>query len=452
MSLDDLQAQLRGTLDQQFAALRQKYEDGIVEARRQADAERPRGASRRAPRRTPGSESVVGKPVLRRARRADKVGQARAEAEIRDPDGCRGARAADGSRREGRARPRRVRAARAEWETGCTRRESARAEAAQAAEAAQQEREALGKPAARPGGSRRAARARGRRTSQAAAERRRRRARADAPNDQRAAEAARAKERDALEQDVEQARGDAAPSWRSNGAAPHATGARGARQPCGRQRPTPRPNCSRSKTDAEARLTAGKGRRRRPRLEQAKDRRRRPNWRRAKDRRRSRTGAGEDQRRSRAAARSGGARRPPQHMQAEIAAAQQAAAAAERQAGRARTGAVGSVRRGARAHPRRDPRDRRGAHAEPGARVPAHARGADRRARRHLPDQRRSPEGLEGRRHSRRRRADRRVVDRRTGSAGARHPGGTGDAVQRRRCPRRRSRACRPIARDSPCR
>lgn len=42
MSLDDLQAQLRGTLDQQFAALNQKYEDSLAEARRQAaaDAER----------------------------------------------------------------------------------------------------------------------------------------------------------------------------------------------------------------------------------------------------------------------------------------------------------------------------------------------------------------------------------------------------------------------------
>jgi hypothetical protein len=38
MSLDDLQAQLRGTLDQQFAALKQKYEDGLTEARREAVA------------------------------------------------------------------------------------------------------------------------------------------------------------------------------------------------------------------------------------------------------------------------------------------------------------------------------------------------------------------------------------------------------------------------------
>jgi hypothetical protein len=42
MSLDDLQAQLRGALDQQFAALRQQYETAIADVRRQAaaDAER----------------------------------------------------------------------------------------------------------------------------------------------------------------------------------------------------------------------------------------------------------------------------------------------------------------------------------------------------------------------------------------------------------------------------
>lgn len=42
MSLDDLQAQLRGTLDQQFAALNQKYQDGLAEARRQAAADAQR--------------------------------------------------------------------------------------------------------------------------------------------------------------------------------------------------------------------------------------------------------------------------------------------------------------------------------------------------------------------------------------------------------------------------
>jgi hypothetical protein len=42
MSIDDLQAQLRGALDQQFAALKQQYEQAIADVRRQAatDAER----------------------------------------------------------------------------------------------------------------------------------------------------------------------------------------------------------------------------------------------------------------------------------------------------------------------------------------------------------------------------------------------------------------------------
>jgi hypothetical protein len=46
MSLDDLQAQLRGALDQQFAALKQHYEQAITEVRRQAasDAERDTAA------------------------------------------------------------------------------------------------------------------------------------------------------------------------------------------------------------------------------------------------------------------------------------------------------------------------------------------------------------------------------------------------------------------------
>src|SRR5262245_14075805 len=41
MSLDDLQAQLRGAIDQQFTALRTHYENEIAEARRQSavDAE-----------------------------------------------------------------------------------------------------------------------------------------------------------------------------------------------------------------------------------------------------------------------------------------------------------------------------------------------------------------------------------------------------------------------------
>ena len=47
MSLDDLQAQLRGALDQQFAALKQQYETAIGEARQQAAAEAQRNAEGR---------------------------------------------------------------------------------------------------------------------------------------------------------------------------------------------------------------------------------------------------------------------------------------------------------------------------------------------------------------------------------------------------------------------
>lgn len=45
MSLDEIQAQLRGTLDQQFAVLRQKYDDSLAEARRQAAADAERDAA-----------------------------------------------------------------------------------------------------------------------------------------------------------------------------------------------------------------------------------------------------------------------------------------------------------------------------------------------------------------------------------------------------------------------
>ena len=39
MSLDDLQAQLRGALDQQFAALKAHHENAVAEARQQARAD-----------------------------------------------------------------------------------------------------------------------------------------------------------------------------------------------------------------------------------------------------------------------------------------------------------------------------------------------------------------------------------------------------------------------------
>ena len=42
MSIDDLQAQLRGALDQQLAALKDHYESAIAEARQQAAAEAQR--------------------------------------------------------------------------------------------------------------------------------------------------------------------------------------------------------------------------------------------------------------------------------------------------------------------------------------------------------------------------------------------------------------------------
>jgi hypothetical protein len=47
MSIDDLQAQLRGALDQQFASLRQRYDESIAEVRRQATAAAERDAAAR---------------------------------------------------------------------------------------------------------------------------------------------------------------------------------------------------------------------------------------------------------------------------------------------------------------------------------------------------------------------------------------------------------------------
>lgn len=47
MSLDDLQAQLRGALDQQFAALKSHYEQAIVDVRRQATADADRETAAR---------------------------------------------------------------------------------------------------------------------------------------------------------------------------------------------------------------------------------------------------------------------------------------------------------------------------------------------------------------------------------------------------------------------
>lgn len=124
MSLDDLQAQLRGTLDQQFAALKQKYEDGLKEARQQAAADAERDAAVR----------LDGARVEARA----MLEQARAEWETRCQAAAVTARAdaerdlatkLEQARADGDARLRAVAAA-------------ARAEGEQlAAEAAQRERE-----------------------------------------------------------------------------------------------------------------------------------------------------------------------------------------------------------------------------------------------------------------------------------------------------------------------
>jgi hypothetical protein len=148
MSIDDLQAQLRGTLDQQFAALKQKYEDGIVEARRQADADAAAGREQARAEADARVRSVVEQARAAAERAiADRVGQARAEAEVQFRAAVEETRAA--AEREVAAQLERARAefeqARAEWETQLqAAAETARTEGEQAARAAaQQEREAL---------------------------------------------------------------------------------------------------------------------------------------------------------------------------------------------------------------------------------------------------------------------------------------------------------------------
>ena len=148
MSLEDLQAQLRGTLDHQFAALKQKYEEGIAEARRQADAEAAAGREQARAEADARVRSVV-EQARAAAERAvtDKVGQARADAEAQVRTATAEIRAA--AERDVAAQVERVRAefeqARAEWETQMhAAAAAARAEVEQAAaEAAQQERAAL---------------------------------------------------------------------------------------------------------------------------------------------------------------------------------------------------------------------------------------------------------------------------------------------------------------------
>jgi hypothetical protein len=122
MSLDDLQAQL----DQQFAALKQKYEDGISAARRQADADAAAGREQARAEADARVRAVVAEARAAAERAvADKVGQARAEAEAQIRTVTEQIRAA--AERDAAAKI-----------------ESARAEAEQAsAAAAQQERQAL---------------------------------------------------------------------------------------------------------------------------------------------------------------------------------------------------------------------------------------------------------------------------------------------------------------------
>jgi F0F1-type ATP synthase membrane subunit b/b' len=117
MSLDDLQAQLRGTLDQQFAALNKKYEDGLADARRQAveEAERELAIRLHAAR----VEWDAQLPGIMAAARAEWDAQvpgimaaARAEVESQVPAIVAAARAEWDSQR-----PAIVAAARAEWES-----------------------------------------------------------------------------------------------------------------------------------------------------------------------------------------------------------------------------------------------------------------------------------------------------------------------------------------------
>ena len=137
MSLDDFQAQLRGTLDQQFAALKQKYEDAIAEARQQAAADAERVLIEKLGRARAETERVIG----------ERLEQARVEADTKLRTVAMELRAA--AERDVAVKVERARAefeqARADWETQLQAvAAAARAEGEQAAgEAAQQERAAL---------------------------------------------------------------------------------------------------------------------------------------------------------------------------------------------------------------------------------------------------------------------------------------------------------------------
>jgi len=79
MSLDDLQAQLRGALDQQFAALKTQYEQGIADARRQAAAEAERELQQKLDAARIDWETQVGAQVA--AARAESEERHRAQME-----------------------------------------------------------------------------------------------------------------------------------------------------------------------------------------------------------------------------------------------------------------------------------------------------------------------------------------------------------------------------------
>src|SRR5829696_5625915 len=81
MSLDDLQAQLRGTLDQQFAALKQKYEDNVAEARQQAALEAERTAAAKVDQVRAEFDNARSEWEARMRAAAAAVAAARSEAE-----------------------------------------------------------------------------------------------------------------------------------------------------------------------------------------------------------------------------------------------------------------------------------------------------------------------------------------------------------------------------------
>ena len=245
MSLDDLQAQLRGTLDQQFAALKQKYEEGIAEARRQADADAAAGREQARAEADARVRAVVAEARAAAERAiADKVGLVRAEAESQLQSMVEEVRAA--AQRDAAATIERTRAeleqARAGWETQLqAAAAAARAEGEQAAaDAARQEREAFEKKleeavdhavaAARRSAELELESERRRRQKEIDAEREKARTEIDAAREKTIGEAAAAKaafdaERQQLQAAVAEARQIAAAAQKAAAAAPAAPAA-----------------------------------------------------------------------------------------------------------------------------------------------------------------------------------------------------------------------------------